>query len=661
LQLKITIHWSINHGYKLCALCSNYAFRYDSDKIQHERQHIPFGCSSCNFEFNTVCHDEINEHYKKTHQSILCVFCSSVIEPFSMFAEHVEKKHNVMNFTESIANSDIFELEGDGYFNCKMCNKKKKMEIFFGHYAFYHNLSIQALRDAIEKTPGVLINGSSLSEMDPDLSESIGGENVCKVCEKPINADSNIHDVFCQGFVMCNQKECDQLFQDQKALTNHLDFEHPISSCKFGCRETSLKVREVDQHLQQSHDIIECSLCHIINSSGNFKNHLRDKHSVNLMIYEKAQSQSSSKLYRVEKLRGKKQVMCNFCDQNITKEIREFSFIDHYQDQHEIHITAILRNLDKNPIIDVVLNEKKVKVDEDCLKNFTVIIEKSLEGLVESDFDASKVYCIGSDKHTEQKPQLMDTESEDENQLSCEFCHETKFAASCRLYEHMTESHGFKMLNVNENCDTCQVDTVKPAVMAEDTKIFNLSLVCPLDESFHVTKDNFKHHMAFAHLDQTLMMDKIIYKCFECNFAYNKLEDIRNHFKETHPDVKMNYCRICRYKLHDHDENTSHFSLNHADDIKQVKKFCCKLCKKSFLKKSRAKVHFETAHKKKDVKKSVFKCLFELCHSSFENKEDRKMHQMVSSKNFSSSFFTDFLSSRLFIQMPKCSRARLAY
>lgn len=560
-----------------------------------------------------------------------------------MFAEHVEKKHNVLSFNESIANGEVFQVledTNDRNFHCKMCNKTKGMDVFFGHYVFYHNLSIQALRSLVDKTPGgVLINGSSLPEFDHDFSESIesgsgaSGNDVCKVCENTINADSSVHNVFCQGFVMCKQKECDQLFEDQKTLTKHLDFEHPEQSCKFGCKETDLKVRDVDKHLQQSHDIIECSLCHIINSSGNFKNHLRDKHSVNLMTYEKAQSESSSKLYRVENLKGKKQVLCNFCDRNITEDIREFSFIDHYQDHHEIHITAILRNLDKNPIIDVVLNDKKLKTDEDCLKNFTIIIEKSLEGLVETDFDTSKVYCIGSDKHTEQKPQLMDTDTDNEKTLSCEFCHKTKFDDSCRLYQHMTESHGFKLLNVSDKCDTCHVD-IQKVVPTEDSKSFNLSLVCPLDESFHVTKDNFKNHMAFAHLDQTLMMDKILYKCFECNFVYNKLEDIRNHFKEAHPDVKMNYCRICRFKLKSEssDENNSHFSLNHADDIIQVKKFCCKLCKKSFTKKSRAKTHFETTHKKKDSKKSIFKCRFELCQSSFDNKEDRKMHQMVSAQ-----------------------------
>lgn len=555
-----------------------------------------------------------------------------------MFPEHIEKKHNVANYSESLLNKGaLYELIGDvetGQFHCNMCNKKKRTNLIFGHYVFYHNLSIQSLKDCLEKLANVRINGSLVNGIDTDMAEAgADGKEVCNVCETPIKADSNVHEVFCQGFVMCQQKECDLLFENDKALTDHLDSEHPSSSCKFGCRETNLKAREIDDHLQKLHDIVECSLCDIINSSGNLKNHLRDTHSVNLMTYEKAVSQSSSKLYRVENsARSKRQVLCNFCDHDITKDIRDFSFISHYQDQHEIHITAILRNLDKNPIIDMILNDKKAKTDAECFKNFTIVLETSLEEMVEVDFDASKVYCIGSDKH-------LDSHLEKKTQLrskpplfACEFCNVTDFDASCRLYEHMTESHGFRLLNVNDRCDICCIDIQKqnPEDL-EDNKSFNLSLVCPIDESCHVTKDNFQDHISLEHsADQTVHIDKIIYKCFECNFTYNKIADIRRHFKSQHPDNQTNYCRICRCKLTDSLQSSNHFNLKHASDIKQVEKFHCKLCKKTFTKKNKAKLHFDSHHKKKEIiKKSAFKCQFQSCNEGFENKDDRRMHQMV--------------------------------
>lgn len=535
---------------------------------------------------------------------------------------------------------DLYELIGDsdtGFFRCKLCNKKKRTNLLFGHYIFYHNLSIQALKDCLDKQSNIRINGSTLNEQECEVTIESGEtskESTCNVCEQEIKSNLSVHEVFCQGYVMCNQKECEQLFENKKALVKHLDFEHPKSNCKFGCQETILKVREVDDHLQKSHDIVECNLCNIISGSGNFKNHLRDKHSVNLMTYEKAISQTSSRLYRVEaSSKGKRQVLCNFCDHDITKEIREFSFLSHYQNEHEINIAAILRNLDKNPIIDLVLNEKQLKTEEECLKNFTVVIESATDELVEVDFDASKVCCIGPDVHIEQKAQLMTLNHDDETSLiSCEFCNKTSFDASCRLYEHLHETHGFQLLNINDSCTTCQVNPEIQKSSAGDDKDFNLSLVCPLDESFHVTKDNFKNHMAFEHLDHTLQVDKIIYKCFVCNFAYNKLDDMRHHFQQIHPDIKMSYCRICRYKLTDTDDNSVHFHRNHSDvQVKQVEKFCCKLCKKSFKAKNKAKSHFESFHKKKESnKKGSFKCQLHLCNEAFESKEDRKMHHMVS-------------------------------
>lgn len=614
-------------------MCPHFAFRYDSEKIQHERQHLPFGCSSnCDHEFTSVIHDVISDHYKKTHHSCLCNFCSSVIEPYEMFKEHIQKKHFATSYFEGILSKGaLFELIGNhdtGLFHCKMCNKKKSTKNLFGHYVFYHNLSIHALRGLLESFPNIRINGSSLNGAENDLAEAACETEVCNVCDKKINEDSTVHEVFCQGYVMCKQKQCGKLLESNQAHQAHLDLEHPSNDCKFGCTETNMKATDVEKHLESLHDIVECSLCNIINSSGNLKNHLRDKHSVNLMTYEKAISQTSSKLYRVERSgKKKRQVLCNFCDSDITTAIREFSFVNHYHDQHEIHITALLRMLDKNPIMDMILNDKKQQKDEECLKNFKVVVESSTDELVEVDFDTSWVYAVGSDRHLELKPMIT---SEGASLISCEFCNKNTFEASCRLYEHMNESHGFRLLNVSDQCDTCHVSIHLPGASAEDNKSFNLSLVCPLDESRHVTKDSFSRHMSLEHSgDQAFLMDNIIYKCFECNFAYNKIDDIRVHFKSRHPDIKTSFCRICRIKLAG-PKDKAHFEMHHAEEVKKVEAFQCKFCDKRFAKKKLAMTHFEKAHMQKEVaKKFAFKCQLNGCAEAFESKEDRKMHHMV--------------------------------
>lgn len=636
LQLKLTMHWAINHHYKLCSLCSNYAFRYDSERIQHEILHLPFSCSSCAFQFNTVSHELISAHYKDTHSSLLCPYCSSVIEPYTMFPEHAEKKHNVLN-PLSVDEEKLFELVGDSedFFYCNFCNKKKPFSMLFGHYVFYHNVkNLQALKSCLEKTASVRINGfvgTAGSGIDLDVDMKFKA-HLCEVCENPINSDPIVHEVFCRGFVMCDQKGCQQLFENQDSLSDHLELEHPISICKFGCNETELKVKDINKHLQNLHDIVECSLCDIINSSGSLKNHLRDKHSVDLMAYEKNLKTSSSKLYRVLGSRNKKQVFCNFCDHNITKEIHEFSFLTHYQNMHEIHMSSILRNLDKNPISDVMVNDKLMsKEDESFLKFFKIVVEKSAEMLIEYDFDASKVYCIGLDVHEEKKPILMG--DIDSKPLICDFCHSTSFDSTCRLFEHLQELHGIRLLNLRP-CSVCNASTQESnSSDDDDNKNFNVSLICPIDESFHLTKDHFYKHQAFdCNLQETALIDKNIYKCVECNFGYSQLDDMRVHFQQSHPDITNSYCKICRATV---TPDFSHFHLNDScnpkDEVKSVEKFYCKLCKKSFTDKLKAKTHYEKIHKKKkNLKKMAFKCQFLECSIAFENKEDRKMHQMIS-------------------------------
>lgn len=621
------LHWCTSHGYKLCSFCTNYAFKYDSDKIQHERYHLPFGCSNCEHEFTAINESSITEHYKDAHQSFLCTFCSSVVQPFSKYSEHIEKKHNVLNYVEYSKENTLFTLDNDGEvnrktsFTCLMCNKKKQIDLLFGHYIFYHNLSIHALKKCLDSFPEVTVNGSVLNSEELKGSEIEETRNslsdTCSVCENPQENTKKIHNVFCQGYKVCHLKDCAQVFENNNDLNEHISSEHKIS-CKYGCEDTTIlnSPDEVNTHMQTLHDIIECSLCNIVNSSGNFKNHLKDKHNVNLLIYERAKfSSTTSKLFRVENssLSDSKQVLCNFCDHDITNEIKEFSFIDHYQNEH--NVLEILRNLDQNPIIDVILNAKKSKIDEECLSNFYII--SAIDRLIETDFDASKVYCIGVE-HIEEKPFVK------EESMKCEFC-SGSFSDRCVYYEHLKDYHGFKLINI-DSCDKCKIQTSETLVN-EDNKNFNLALICPLDESFHVTKDNFKNHMIYEHSERNLTADSVLYKCFVCSFAYKSLTEVRHHFNNLHPEVKTKYCKLCRYRITSDD--TNHFAVNHAEDLKRVEKFCCKLCKKEFKKQGTAKLHFVNSHKKDpSKKKSCYKCQFSLCNKVFDNKEDRKMHHI---------------------------------
>lgn len=74
------------------------------------------------------------------------MYCSSVIDPYSMSSEHFEKKHNVcVKNSAAVDKSILFELIGDfnnGLFHCQMCDKKKPIAQTFGQYS-----NIQPLAD----------------------------------------------------------------------------------------------------------------------------------------------------------------------------------------------------------------------------------------------------------------------------------------------------------------------------------------------------------------------------------------------------------------------------------------------------------------------------------------------------------------------------------
>lgn len=92
----------------------------------------------------------------------------------------------------------------------------------------------------------IRINGSSIGSAD--LTDS-ARERLCSVCEKQINSDSSIHEVFCQGLIVCDQKDCDRMFEDRKAMMEHFEKNHNVQlQCRFGCNEAKLKSTNVREH-----------------------------------------------------------------------------------------------------------------------------------------------------------------------------------------------------------------------------------------------------------------------------------------------------------------------------------------------------------------------------------------------------------------------------
>lgn len=389
--------------------------------------------------------------------------------------DHIAGKHMIENYTSFQQQQKLYELEKNSiFFQCNMCNKKKNINIFYGHYIYYHNLSIHVLREYINFASKIQIDGAQLLESTYE-SETTKNQDICEVCDNDCTTNKDMHFVFCKGFVCCT--ECFQVFEDQTSLTQHAVQSHGTSNCKFGCHNTSLHKKDITEHNLNFHDIMECHFCDFINSSNNSSKHMKEKHNVDLLKYQ-PDTDNCSKLYRVENS-NRSRVLCNFCSSDITSNIQEFSFINHYTDEHKINAKAILKNLNKNPIIDAILKSNK---DEDCLKNFTVSASMTNQSNVVVDFNTNLVFCIRLDNPSEHK--LF---NETKDGFDCDFC-KKKFDQICFLYQHLSDSHGFKLLNVNQ-CITCNFNVGNN----QDSKDFNLSIICPSHPSLgkFVTKVSY--------------------------------------------------------------------------------------------------------------------------------------------------------------------------
>lgn len=290
---------SFRHNYEPCCSCTDFAFKYTSDKIQHEKIHLPISCSICEQEFPTFCSETLDKHYKKDHQSFVCKLCPDVIS-FSDFPEHAVSKHKIKSFATWIENSDnIFKISKSVLsFKCRICGKIDVIRNFYPHFIKNHQLSIQSLKKYLNLTEGLQFSVCENESENRDL------ENKCIKCKKEFgDISKEFHQIFCQGYLSCLNRECYEVFENETTLSNHIDTEHQPVNCKFGCEDILLNPEEVSDHFWESHGIVECFLCNIVKGTSLFDDHLYEVHKV-VGKHEEGIRKNNTKLFRAENENG---------------------------------------------------------------------------------------------------------------------------------------------------------------------------------------------------------------------------------------------------------------------------------------------------------------------------------------------------------------------
>lgn len=328
--------------------------------------------------------------------------------------------------------------------------KTKKTSEFSGHYAFYHSLSVHFILQQTEPYSQELqIQGAQLTPLAPIERED--PTEKCTVCEQKVKAGSQkLHDLFCAGQSFC--RLCDEVVELPAQLKDHNKEVHKINFCKFGCDKKKMSIKEVNEHTKAVHDIAECDLCGIFNSSNNLNVHLKDLHNVDLQLFDK---NKANRLFRNDS----KKICCSFCNLDVSELMKNVEqFCDHFQEHHSMDRKGILRNLEKNPLLNTILKARTSQANDELISNFTVIkADFNFEANIVRDFDTSCVYAIGLENFNDEVIDEVDTTA---HRTDCEFCGAKMASAFC-LYEHLKQKHDFKMLSVDPRCSSCKVSLQK--------------------------------------------------------------------------------------------------------------------------------------------------------------------------------------------------------
>lgn len=573
---KATMHYVLNHQFEICTIC-NIVFMSQFHRLTHENNfHYPLKCTYCSEVYYD--YDNFKYHYEEMHSAKVCDFCAILIHPIELYGDHLQRRHTKLDTEDGliVSNTDgecppetIFKLhiENDS-FHCLMCLKVRKLETLIGHFVFYHNISVNILLKYITKFSNVIKVISATSKaIDENSGEDDGDyvnlmvermvkiEDSCNICFNVYSDDvpKQLHQVFCKGFVVCT--ECNDLFTDDKTLSDHASKTHNEILCKYGC-EIKLNLENIQTHTQLIHDITACILCGIIISSQSDKlnSHLQEKHNVNLSIYKKCDKKL--KFYRLGVEEESKKVLCNFCDIDLTQAMADLcNVISHYESVHGVNKKILIKNLCKNPILQAC---KKTKDTSFIVSKFFKIIKSNHKlstmntAKILEEFDSNFVDCVVSDTSHDEK---SDDDESSKAYKVCEFC-SCKIPSQRSLYAHLKTTHGFNLKNTELRCNLCKTEFSTKHCLRRHNKRKHLWLSKIGGEGFHQcpfcnveskSKNWMRKHVAEHSEIYTKLcnVESFSYKCRYCEKFFWTTEQKNKHQLQEHSLEEFMTCYLC--------------------------------------------------------------------------------------------------------------------
>ncbi|XP_037814425.1 uncharacterized protein LOC119605404 [Lucilia sericata] len=143
------------------------------------------------------------------------------------------------------------------------------------------------------------------------------------------------------------------------------------------------------------------------------------------------------------------------------------------------------------------------------------------------------------------------------------------------------------------------------------------------DNNFNNFLDLYTH-LAAQH--QQTEIDKLYYKCFDCQKVIPRYNYFLNHIRSKHhPSLKLK-CEVCDLSCQNYEELSYHRSVNCPDANKYAHIVSCNECFKSFHNPYGLQNHYKTQHTNIKLK-SKYQC--PECDKEFQYKSCLKVHEQV--------------------------------
>ncbi|KNC34187.1 hypothetical protein FF38_10125 [Lucilia cuprina] len=630
-QSQLNVHHKRHTGQAdfICTIC-NKTFYEQSNLTVHMRSHTgerPHVCTVCNKTFTRVF---LLQFHMRTHtgeKPYKCTYCDK------SFRQHTDLRSHLTIHTGQ--KQHICILCGKSYIKrSHLVQHMRKHQLHTAadgvetvEAAFYENEpSTEELNTATDnlqnyvQNPEILYNFDEIIESE-DISSQMEESNLCRLCASLRKMDFlvSITAEICEKLQKCCQLNINK--QDalpkticQECLGN-LNKSHKFFIKVTEAQETLQALYPNNSIPEESNKDLESTQPTLLKTlSAHKENPIKRKHDKVIIINENDKQELEKpeiplKQIKLEKLlavKTNKEPKCKNSPENFLQEV--YNMLDMTKEETIMENSyEILETIEENAedltedSSDKYLNYEETSEQQEPLIEEHHVLEDSnvSKNPIEVLEDKQTDVIILPDKEINIQFEYVDNYEEDE---------EEDDQLLSNVDRDQSKGSGREIMQINS------------------WKSYNyLCYLC--DNNFNNFLDLYTH---LADQHQQTEIDKLNYKCFDCQKVIPHYNYFLNHIRSKHhPSLKLK-CEICDLSYQNYEELSYHRSVNCPNANKYAHIVPCNKCFKSFQSLYGLQNHYKVQHT--HIKpKSKYQCTE--CDKEFQYKSCLKVHEQVHNRN----------------------------